>query len=138
MSAEKNVLSALSTLAREVKVWATELGFAELRIAPARLAHAEAPFLAWLAQHYHGEMDYMASHGTKRIHPEELLPGTLRVLTARMDYLPANTAPEWRSRNGRALPSRARRRLRYMHADATITKSCAIACSNLAKKSTSA
>ena len=88
----------LQQFAREVKSWAIQLGFAELRIAPARLPHAEAAHFAWLAQHFHGEMDYMASHGTKRVHPEELLPGTLRVLSVRMDYLPANTPPDWRKR----------------------------------------
>ncbi len=87
-----------ANFASQIKAWAAELGFADLKIAPARLAAAEAPFLAWLAQHYHGEMDYMASHGTKRIHPEELLPGTLRVLTARMDYLPSNSPADWRTR----------------------------------------
>ena len=52
------------------------------------LSHAEAGFSDWLAQGMHGEMDYMANHGIKRLRPAELVPGTLRVITARMDYLP--------------------------------------------------
>lgn len=87
----------LAQLAQQIKTWAQELGFAQMRIAPASLPQAESQLMAWLAQGYHGEMDYMASHGTKRAHPNQLLPGTLRVLSLRMDYLPRNTAPDWRA-----------------------------------------
>ena len=41
-------------------------------------------------------MDYMAAHGLKRARPQELVSGTVRVITARMDYLPRDTAPQWR------------------------------------------
>lgn len=50
--------------------------------------------MAWLARGFHGEMHYMASHGLKRARPAELVPGTVRVITARMDYLPASVAAE--------------------------------------------
>lgn len=53
--------------------------------------------LAWLAQGFHGGMHYMASHGLKRARPAELVPGTVSVITARMDYLPADTAPHWQT-----------------------------------------
>lgn len=52
--------------------------------------------LQWLHNGFHGEMDYMAAHGLKRARPQELVPGTVRVITARMDYLPRDTAPTWR------------------------------------------
>jgi epoxyqueuosine reductase len=59
------------------------------------LSSAEAGLLDWLAQGCHGEMRYMASHGLKRARPAELVPGTLSVITARMDYLPHDTGPDW-------------------------------------------
>ncbi len=52
------------------------------------LSSAEQGLLAWLARGFHGEMGYMAAHGLKRARPAELVPGTVSVLTARMDYLP--------------------------------------------------
>lgn len=59
------------------------------------MASAEPGLQAWLAQGFHGEMAYMASHGLKRARPDELVPGTLSVLTARMDYLPRNMPEGW-------------------------------------------
>jgi epoxyqueuosine reductase len=53
--------------------------------------------LAWLAQGFHGEMHYMASHGLKRARPAELVPGTVSVVTVRMDYLPSNTPDDWQA-----------------------------------------
>ena len=88
--------SDLSELALAIKGWGAELGFADVRIADVDLTHAEAGLQAWLDAGRHGEMDYMASHGMKRARPAELVPGTVRVISARMDYLPASTAPAWR------------------------------------------
>jgi epoxyqueuosine reductase len=88
----------LPELARAIKAWGEELGFAEVRIADVDLAHAEAGLAAWLAAGNHGEMDYMASHGMKRARPAELVPGTVRAIVARMDYLPAATGEDWRAR----------------------------------------
>ena len=51
----------------------------------------------WLAQGFHGEMHYMAAHGLKRARPAELVPGTVSVITARMDYLPRDTPPGWQT-----------------------------------------
>ncbi len=42
-------------------------------------------------------MGYMASHGLKRARPAELVPGTVSVITVRMDYLPASTPPDWQA-----------------------------------------
>ena len=88
----------LTELARTIKRWGAELGFADVRIADVDLTHAEAGLQAWLDAGRHGEMDYMASHGMKRARPAELVPGTVRVITARMDYLPDTTPPDWRER----------------------------------------
>ncbi len=88
----------LSELALTIKRWGAELGFADVRIADVDLSHAEAGLQAWLDAGRHGEMDYMASHGMKRARPAELVPGTVRVITARMDYLPQTTPDNWRER----------------------------------------
>jgi len=75
-------------LAATVKAWGGELGFQAVGIADADLGAAEPRLLEWLAAGRHGELDYMARHGTKRARPAELVPGTVRVISARMDYLP--------------------------------------------------
>ena len=86
----------LQALAQAIRVEAARLGFSQIAICDADLGGAEAEFGRWLEAGYHGEMDYMARHGTKRTRPAELLPGTLRVISARMDYLPAGTPSQWR------------------------------------------
>jgi epoxyqueuosine reductase len=91
-------LPDLRELARAIRQWGVELGFADLRITDIDLAHAEPGLQAWLDAGHHGEMDYMASHGMKRARPGELVPGTVRVISARMDYLPAATPGDWRAR----------------------------------------
>jgi len=79
-------------LATKIKLWGQELGFAAIGIAPATdVGAAEAGLHAWLAAGCHGEMDYMARHGAKRARPDELMPGTLSVITARLDYWPATS-----------------------------------------------
>jgi epoxyqueuosine reductase len=75
-------------LARRVKDWGRELGFRKTGIAGVDLAQDEKLLDAWLAAGRHGEMRYMARHGRMRARPTELVPGTLRVVSARMDYLP--------------------------------------------------
>jgi epoxyqueuosine reductase len=74
-------------LAQRIKGWGVELGFQAVGIASAELAAAEPRLLEWLAQGWHGEMEYMARHGTLRARPAELSPGTLSVISCRMDYL---------------------------------------------------
>ncbi|WP_394781022.1 tRNA epoxyqueuosine(34) reductase QueG [Undibacterium sp.] len=88
----------LDALALCVKAWGKELGFADVRITDVDLSHAEPGFMAWLEAGYHGEMAYMAAHGTKRTRPAELVPGTVRAISARMNYLPASVGDEWRER----------------------------------------
>ena len=72
--------------------WARELGFSQIGVAGVDLSAAEPGLAAWLAQGFHGDMHYMASHGMKRARPAELVPGTVSVITARRDYLPRDTA----------------------------------------------
>ena len=85
----------LSHLAAQIKQWGRELGFAAVGITDGDLAAAEAGLEAWLAQAYQGEMDYMAAHGTKRSRPAELVPGTRRIISARMDYFPPAAADSY-------------------------------------------
>ncbi|OGS92362.1 MAG: tRNA epoxyqueuosine(34) reductase QueG [Gallionellales bacterium GWA2_60_18] len=77
-----------TALTAQIRVWAEELGFQYAGISDTDLSAAENGLLEWLAQGLCGEMDYMASHGTKRSRPDELMPGTLRVISLRMDYAP--------------------------------------------------
>ncbi|MGB5398118.1 MAG: tRNA epoxyqueuosine(34) reductase QueG [Gammaproteobacteria bacterium] len=77
-----------SDLARQIRHWARELGFQQAEISGTDLAADEAHLLSWLEQGRHGEMDYMHRHGSKRSRPAELVPGTLRVISVRMDYFP--------------------------------------------------
>ncbi len=78
----------LAALAVAIKAWGGELGFQAVGIADADLGAAEARLAEWLARGFHGELDYMARHGAKRARPAALVPGTVRVISARMDYLP--------------------------------------------------
>lgn len=80
-------------LAREVKRWGSELGFQQIGIADCELGEAETHLLAWLDRGWHGDMDYMARHGVKRARPAELVSGTLRVISARMNYFPEPARP---------------------------------------------
>src|SRR5688572_31786888 len=77
-----------AVLAQRIKAWGTELGFQAVGIADADLSAAEPRLLEWLAKGWHGEMEYMARHGALRARPADLHPGTLRVISCRMDYLP--------------------------------------------------
>ena len=74
------------SLALLIKEWGRELGFQKVGIAGVDLAEDEQRLDAWLAQRRHGTMQYMERHGTRRTRPAELIPGTIRVVSARMDY----------------------------------------------------
>ena len=75
-------------LTEKIKRWGKELGFNQVGICDIDLSIHEDRLTQWLDNQYHGEMDYMARHGMKRARPGELEPGTVRVISARMDYLP--------------------------------------------------
>jgi epoxyqueuosine reductase len=78
----------LAELASRIKTWGGRLGFQQVGIADIDLRDAEKHLMQWLADGFHGEMEYMALHGTRRSRPAELHPGTVRVISVRMDYLP--------------------------------------------------
>ena len=71
-----------------IKAWGRDLGFQAVGIAGIDLAGAEGRLAEWISRGYHGEMDYMARHGARRARPASLVPGTTRVISARMDYRP--------------------------------------------------
>ncbi|GAB6141268.1 tRNA epoxyqueuosine(34) reductase QueG [Methylosoma difficile] len=83
---------ALSELAQRIKHWGSELGFQQVGITGIDLADAEAHLQTWLAKGFHGDMDYMQRHGLKRSRPDLLQPGTLSIISVRMDYLPEAAA----------------------------------------------
>jgi epoxyqueuosine reductase len=84
-------------LLASIQAQARALGFSQIGVSGVDLSGAEPGLLAWLARGFHGDMDYMERHGLKRARPAELVPGTVRVITARMDYLPASTPPDWQA-----------------------------------------
>ncbi|MFT7684314.1 tRNA epoxyqueuosine(34) reductase QueG [Moritella dasanensis] len=75
-------------LTQQIKAWGAELGFQQVGIADTDLSTYEPHFQTWLDNGYHADMDYMSRYGTMRTHPEELYPGTIRVISVRMDYMP--------------------------------------------------
>jgi epoxyqueuosine reductase len=77
--------------------WAKELGFSQIGVTGIDLSAAEPGLWAWLDAGFHGSMGYMARHGSKRARPAELVPGTVSVITARMDYLPRATDDGWQA-----------------------------------------
>jgi epoxyqueuosine reductase len=79
-------------LAEAIKSWGRGLGFQQVGITGTVLDDDEAHLLEWLARGYHGEMAYMARHGTRRSRPADLVAGTLRIISVRMDYFPAGAA----------------------------------------------
>ncbi len=82
----------LHQLAADIKLWGRELGFQQVGITDIDLGDAEVRLQEWLAKGYHGSMKWLTAHGNKRSRPAELLPGTVRVISVRMDYLPGDTA----------------------------------------------
>ncbi len=87
-----------AALAIAIKAWSKELGFHDIRIADAHadMSTVEFGLFAWLDQGYHGDMDYMAKHGTKRIRPTELEPSTQRIISVGMNYAPPDVKNSWR------------------------------------------
>ena len=81
----------------QLRAWASELGFSQIGVADVNMPEAEAGLQAWLHNGFHGDMAYMRVHGVKRARPAELVPGTVRVITARMNYLPLQTKPGWQN-----------------------------------------
>jgi epoxyqueuosine reductase len=92
---EVNTVSTMNQLFSQAQEWALQLGFQQLGVSDIDLTTAEAELKDWLSEQFHGEMDYMARHGIKRSQPDVLIPGTIRVITVRMDYWPEQAAEPW-------------------------------------------
>ncbi len=90
-----NTPEAGSSWFEKIQIQARELGFSQIGVAGVDLTSAEPGLLAWLERGFHGDMAYMATHGLKRARPAELVPGTVSVITARMDYLPGAMPEDW-------------------------------------------
>ena len=89
---QSNLTNDWETLSADIKSWGLALGFNQIGITDTNLQAAESEHQAWVAKGFHGDMDYMAKHGVKRTRPAELVPNTIRVISARLDYLPPNAA----------------------------------------------
>lgn len=83
------------TLLSRMQRWARSFGFQALGVSDIDLTDAEAKLQDWLDKGFHGEMAFMAKHGSKRTHPEQLVEGTIRVISLRMDYWPTEAAEPW-------------------------------------------
>ncbi|MDH3695115.1 MAG: tRNA epoxyqueuosine(34) reductase QueG [Gammaproteobacteria bacterium] len=82
-----------TALAQDIRLWGEELGFQQVGICDTDLSDAEQHLMNWLDDGFHGDMDWMQRHGTRRSRPADLVKGTVRVISARMDYLPSDTTP---------------------------------------------
>lgn len=89
-------------LAPKIKKWGQELGFQQVGITGIRLDQEEVRLMDWLERGWHGSMTYMARHGRRRSRPAELVPGTCRVISVRMDYWPNNATDSWQVLNNPA------------------------------------
>ncbi|OUR64932.1 tRNA epoxyqueuosine(34) reductase QueG [Methylophaga sp. 42_25_T18] len=98
---ERNTALTMKELLNKAQQWAQSLGFQQLGVSDIDLSAAETQLTSWLKAGFHGDMDYMARHGTKRSRPEELVPGTVRVITVRMDYWPDGATDAWTVINDR-------------------------------------
>lgn len=85
-------LENFNELSENIKLWAKELGFEQVGVCDIDLSFAEQKLQQWLEKHFHGSMDYMGKYGTKRSRPNELLPGTIRVISVGMNYLAVETS----------------------------------------------
>ena len=81
----------LKILTQKIKSWGLELGFQQVGISDTDLSHIEEQYAEWIAEGKYGDMDYMHKHGDKRLRPDELIAGTTRVISVRMDHLPHNS-----------------------------------------------
>jgi epoxyqueuosine reductase len=97
MGADGHASFDAAQLLRQVRGWAKELGFSQIGVAGIDLSSAEPGLAAWLDAGFHGSMHYMARHGMKRARPAALVPGTVSVISARMDYLPRASGEGWQA-----------------------------------------
>ena len=85
--------SELKNLKNQIKTWGQELGFQQIGVSDTDLTQAENHLMVWLDQGMHGHLQYMERHGSKRTRPYELIPGTVRIISTRMDYFPPQAKP---------------------------------------------
>ena len=83
--------SSFADLAQQIRLWAADLGFAQVGICDTDLQVQREPLQAWLAKGYQGDMDWLAQNQDKRLHPERLVDGAVRAISVRMNYLPGDT-----------------------------------------------
>lgn len=81
--------NSFTQLSEDIRAWALELGFQQVGVSDLDIAEDEERLMRWLEHARHGEMDYMQRHGRRRARPHELVPGTVRVISVRMDYVTA-------------------------------------------------
>lgn len=91
----KNSVTDEDTLLSKLQQWARSLGFQQLGISDIDLSAADEKLQRWLAKGFHGDMDFMAKHGSKRTHPAELVEGTVSIISVRMDYWPGDSVEPW-------------------------------------------
>lgn len=82
----------MQQLIDQIKHWGQDLGFQQIGITDTNLSQYEQRFIDWLEKGLHGNMDYMSKHGVKRSRPAALIPGTISIISARMNYLPPDTS----------------------------------------------
>ena len=92
-----SITNDYAQLAADIKQLGAALGFTAIGIADTNLTEAEIGHQNWIKKGFHGDMDYMAKHGSKRTRPAELVPNTVRVISARLDYLPPSAADSWQT-----------------------------------------
>ncbi|MDH5712104.1 MAG: DUF1730 domain-containing protein, partial [Gammaproteobacteria bacterium] len=88
----KNTTSNITEdLLQKIKSWSLDLGFQKLGVTDTNLNLYQARFLDWIEQGYHGDMHFMHKHGSMRYLPDELVAGTLSVISVRMNYYPSGS-----------------------------------------------
>lgn len=100
---ERNTPSSPTAVLKDMQSWAKAEGFQQIGVSDIDLSQAEQRLLDWLEKGFQGEMGFMQKHGTMRTRPDALLPGTIRVITARMDYWPEPAADPWQVINNSEL-----------------------------------
>lgn len=92
---EKYTSGQMNQLLKQMQVWARSLGFQSLGVSDIALQQAESHLNNWVEKGFHGDMDFMVKHGQKRSHPDQLVEGTIRIISVRMDYWPDGVADAW-------------------------------------------
>lgn len=96
----------LDELADDIRAWGKELGFQQVGIADTDLSRCAPDLRRWIARGLHGTMGYMARNVDKRLHPERLVDSTIRIISARMDYMSGDALPALPQNDGSAYVAR--------------------------------